>query len=85
MIELPCRTAESRRGKQWHLKMQLSGQIHLKAGKVSGRNSNSLVPVTTVVGWDIRVVIAGKRVVERLDKCQRGGNCAERNPRTPKI
>ena len=85
MIELPCRTAESRRGKQQHLKMQLSGQIHLKTGKVSRRNSNSLVPVTTVVGRDIKVVIAGKRVVERLDKCQRGGNPVERNPRTPKI
>ena len=36
-------------------------------------------------GHTVRVAIAGKRVVERLDKHQRDGNRAERNPRTPKI
>ena len=82
MIELLCRTAESQRGKQQHLKMQLLGWIHLKMGKVSGRNSNSLVPVTTAVGRDIRVAIAGKRVVEKLDRCLKDGNRMERSPKT---
>ena len=55
---------------------------YLKTGKVSGRNSNSLVPVTTAVGRDIRVAIAGKRVVEKLDRHLKDGNCVERSSKT---